>query len=661
MLKYLAGKSPISFTSSGIGYTEGEPVESPFGRLQSYAWYNSTAKGKDTPASLFKFSSKHCEHTGNKTDQEFAERHMRCIKLIVHPNVLKVLKIKQSDTGITIATERCYPLSTSTISADPSLGFAQIISALHFLHTKCNKSHCLISPIGVVVREDGSWCLTSFECTVEHDTSIHRVLSELKWHASWNNGWRIPISATELKDVRQLDQWGLGALMCWVYTLISGQMDIFSLRRHDCDIQSLKRYAPANLRGLIDQLMSPDHDINLEEVLKTHPYFSKNEGIVAMSFAMEFHIKTEEQMKQFFSQLPSKLPLIPTDIACKQLLPEALKVISLHKALVPQILVSVVAICKSLLKDEFKTKVYPHILRLFQENDRAIRYSLLKLMPDLDPLLDDNEVSNNLLEPLLVGLGDAASQIRDETVKGMVYVMKKIKRRQQNNAAMLLFKCVEDCEPTIRVNTIICFAKIIPFIHQELVDRVVPQVWRIGLSDTFLKSRMAALESISASHDFFGIKEKVGILLPLACNTLLDTELQVRRLGMETIYSILESLRGQVQGVEPHATTTSGRRTRENGQAGIQGVGHVKCTTPTTQSLIQPMTLGAASVPSNVYTANSAFYGTSPQQVSSERLPWGPDQGRQQSTHIATTEHQQLLQESVEDFEDFFDPFPVKN
>lgn len=60
---------------------------------------------------------------------------------------------------------------------------------------------------------------------------------------------------------------------------------------------------------------------------------------------------------------------------CKQLLPEILKAMSIHKALVPKILESVVIICKSILVDEFRAKVYPHISRLFKENDRSIRYT----------------------------------------------------------------------------------------------------------------------------------------------------------------------------------------------------------------------------------------------------------------------------------------------
>ncbi|GFE54038.1 SCY1 kinase [Babesia ovis] len=645
MLKYFTGKSPISFTSSGIGYTEEEPVECGFGRWQSYLWYNSRAKTGDALASLFKYSLKNKEYTGNNIEQDFAERHANCIKLILHPNVLKVYKVKQNEGGITIATERCYPLSSQTISTDPALGFAQIISAVNFLHKKCNKSHCLVSPNGVVVREDGSWCLTSFECTVDHDTSIHRVLSELKWHASWENGWRMPMSASTFNSVKQLDQWGIGALMCWVYAIVSGQVDMFMIRRQDCDIQSLKRFAPGNLRGLIDELMSPRHDVDLEEVLQRHPYFAQNASIQAMTFAMEFHIKTEEHMKQFFLQLPDKLGMIPTDIACKQLLPEILKAISIHKALVPQILVSVVAICKSLIKQEFKVKVYPHICQLFKENDRAIRYSLLKLMPDLDPLLDENEVSDDLLEPLLVGFGDAASQIRDETVKAMVYIMKKIKKRQQQNVAMMLFKCVEDCEPTIRVNTIICFAKIIPFVQQDLVDKVIPQVWKVGLSDTFVKSRLAALESISASHGFFGVKQKVSTLLPLACNKLLDSDPQVRKLGMETTYAILESLKGHVY---------SGTNVQNQEQP--TGCG----TSQQSQSPVKPLGLGVTTPRSSDYTAKPFLgkHGVQPSAI--RQQPWGTGQAQQQP-RLIETQQQKLLSDSLDDFDDFFDPFPTKN
>lgn len=113
MLKYFTGKYPLT-SSSGFSYTEGEPVDSQFGSIQSYKWYQATSKSGSEPASMFKYSYNANNQHGQNYEQDFAERHLQCIKLLMHPNILKVLKTKKSDTSITIATERCYPLSASS-------------------------------------------------------------------------------------------------------------------------------------------------------------------------------------------------------------------------------------------------------------------------------------------------------------------------------------------------------------------------------------------------------------------------------------------------------------------------------------------------------------------------------------------------------------------
>ncbi|KAK1936110.1 putative protein kinase [Babesia divergens] len=635
MLKYFTGKTPIS-SSSTLGFKEGEPVETPFGHIQSYKWYNGSSKAGDSQVSIFKFTTKNHDNP----DQEFADRHLQCIKLLVHPNILKVLKVKQSEKSITIATEHCQPLTALSVSFDPALGFWQVFTAIHFLHTKCNKTYGLISPMGVVVRDDGSWCLSSFECAVDNEMSIHRVLADLKMHASWRDGWRPTMPSNASVSVRQVDQWGLGALICWVYTLIAGHVELCHLRRQDCDIHALKRYVPANLHGLIDQLMSPNHDVDLEETLKSHPYFCSNVSVVSMSFVLEFHIKTEEQISEFFTNLPSRLPRIPIEIACKQLLPEILKAMSIHKALVPKILESVVIICKSILVDEFRAKVYPHISRLFKENDRSIRYCLLKLMPHLDPLLDTREVSEDMFEPMLIGFNDSSSQIRDETVKTMAYVIKKIKRRQQHNAVMLLFKCVEDVEPTIRVNSIICFAKIIPFIQPDLVVKVIPQVWQLGLHDPFVKSRLATLDSISASHGFFSAEQKVEILLPLACTKLLDAEQPVRKQALEAIYTILESLKGHIMAGDKASTDRHWAERAQTSPSPTTGPSSPRQMAPQASNIQQDWNEAAVS-------GRIADTTTAPTRSHTQRQP----SPKQTDT---------MQNDPMHELEDFFDPFPAK-
>ncbi|KAK2196845.1 bifunctional Protein kinase-like domain superfamily/Armadillo-like helical/Armadillo-type fold [Babesia duncani] len=543
MLKYLTSRSPIASIISGLGYTEVDPVAIPFGRIQSYNWFDAIDNSNESKASLFKFST--TSKDNNVVPDlfiEFANRHLKHIKLLRHPYILKVLKTKQSEKSTYIVTERCYPLTSATIPSDPTLGFHQIFSAVHFLHTKCNLINGLISPIGVVVREDGSWCLSWFELANEISTSIHRIINDIKWHVSWQDGWRPPVPNCSV-GAEYLDRWGLGALMCWVYALLAGKIEKCNTRRHDFDIYALKVYAPKVAHDLIDQLLSPRSTVDIASILETHPYFTKNAVVSAVSFALELHIKSEEALAAFFKQLVSQMPQIPSDIACKQLLPEILKAINLYSKLVPQILECVMLICQSILIEDFKCKVYPHIAKLFQENDRFIRFTLLRLIPDLDRFLGVQEFSQDIFQHLLIGFNDVASQIRDETVKCMHVVIQKINSQQQHTALMCLLKSVEDREPTIRVNAIICIAKIIPHISSDAVSKFLPQVWKLGLGDTFTKCRISSLEAIMASLNYFKPLEKAQVLIPLVATTLLDTDQSVASKAFTAMDTILESIR----------------------------------------------------------------------------------------------------------------------
>lgn len=75
MLKYFTGKTPIS-SSSTLGFKEGEPVETPFGHIQSYKWYNGSSKAGDTQVSIFKFTTNNHDNPGNSIQKEVTS-HIR--------------------------------------------------------------------------------------------------------------------------------------------------------------------------------------------------------------------------------------------------------------------------------------------------------------------------------------------------------------------------------------------------------------------------------------------------------------------------------------------------------------------------------------------------------------------------------------------------------
>nr|PVC53312.1 hypothetical protein MACL_00000147 [Theileria orientalis] len=540
MLDYTTPKNNSPWIPD-YGYTQVESVSTDFGRLQSYKWHKAVGKNNE-PVSIFQISLKTKDYEIiTPYDVDLAKHHFKNIKSVRHPYILKVLESHETDSYIYIVTERCYPFKNKYLSSDPTLGVSQIFSALHFLHTKCNLVYSLVNPFGVAIREDGSWCLYNFELVSDCNKTVNQFNNEVKNHISFNEGWRPVLQNGNLNSVH-IDKWQLGAFICWTYALVSGNEERCNIKRYGFDFNSFKIFAPKNVHGLVQDLLG-EGDVNLDELLNTHEYFNENITFTTMKFMSELYIKSQFEVETFFTKLPENINMIPVLTRCKQLLPEILKGINFYKSLLPLILDSVILICKSIVLQDFKRHVYPSILELFKDNDKSIRFCLLRRISELDELLDHQQVSQDMFDHFFVGFTDSSPQIRGETIKSLSYLIKKINSKQKTSCTFSLLKCVGDSEPTIRTNAIICFAKIIPFLDSESISKVLPQVWRSGLRDTFLKSKIASLESISASHTFFTPEDRAHSILPLVAGTLLDPNMDVRRLSFETMEKLLESIK----------------------------------------------------------------------------------------------------------------------
>ncbi|EAN34163.2 non-SMC mitotic condensation complex subunit 1 family protein [Theileria parva strain Muguga] len=540
MLDYTSPRNSTHLPSDSA-YTQAEAVKSDHGRHQSFTWHNAVGKNNEL-VSIFKISLKTKDYEiVTPYDVDLAKHHVKHIKTVRHPFILKVLDSYESDSAICIITERCYPFDSKYLSSDPTLGISQVCSALNFLHKKCNLVYSMVNPYGIGVKEDGSWCLYNFELVSDIDKTLSQHQNVVKNHISFNDGWKPNIHNLNLNSVH-FDNWQLGAFICWVYALISDNEERCNIKRYGFDFNSFKLIVPKLLHNFLNELFG-ESEVDLERVLKTDAYFKDNITFNTITFISELHIKSQFEIEEFFTKLPENINKIPVLIRCKQLLPEILRSINLCKNFLPMILDCVIMICKSIVLQDFRKHVYPSILELFKDSDKSIRFCLLKRMNELDELLDETQVSQDMFEYFYVGFTDPSPQIRGETIKSLSYLIRKINSKQKASCTYSLLKCVSDSEPTIRANSIICFAKIIPFIEPELVSKVLPQVWRNGLHDTFLKSKTASLESISASHIFLTPEDKAFYLIPMVSETLLDSDVKVRRLAFDTISKLLDSLK----------------------------------------------------------------------------------------------------------------------
>lgn len=110
------------------------------------------------------------------------------LRTMKHPGVLTFVDGTESDETIIIATEAAIPLDVwmknhvamvnqesshdeqRNISIDEVIwGFKCVLDALHFLHTKCNYVHGLLSPFSIFVCTNGDWKLGFLDLACKMD------------------------------------------------------------------------------------------------------------------------------------------------------------------------------------------------------------------------------------------------------------------------------------------------------------------------------------------------------------------------------------------------------------------------------------------------------------------------------------------------------------
>lgn len=123
-------------------------------------------------------------NTKDKLDYEFSNQHIKCLRRLRHPNILKYLysETTQSSLSCILITEPSIPL----INVLNGLKYDELISGLYgitcaidFLHSKAFISHNNINENSLCLNSKLSWKLSSFEYSIEFNdltiSSFNRI------------------------------------------------------------------------------------------------------------------------------------------------------------------------------------------------------------------------------------------------------------------------------------------------------------------------------------------------------------------------------------------------------------------------------------------------------------------------------------------------------
>ena len=350
------------------------------------------------------------------------------------------------------------------------------------------------------------------------------------------------------------DIWGLGCLVWEVgLWLLNGYIDIEHSQVYNGCLTSMDQLGrlgdiPAPLQPAYKECVGANpgkrpspHDVITK--LRRSPGFFKNDLIDIVIFLEELQIKDDGDKSRFFTSLPGLLDNCPANVSQGKILPQLINAFEFGGA-GSAILTPVFKIGKDLDTQEFQTKIVPCIVKLFSSNDRNARFKLLSQMENFVEHLSNKIVNDQVFPKIESGFLDTEPLIREKTVISMIHLAPKLSYSNLDEVVVLkhFVRLARDEQGGIRTNTIVCLGKIARHLHPKTRQQALLGCFARGLKDPFPPSRIASLNAIAATQQFYTVQETGSRVLPVLAPATVDPEKAVRTQALRVIRGFLGKL-----------------------------------------------------------------------------------------------------------------------
>ena len=199
---------------------------------------------------------------------------------------------------------------------------------------------------------------------------------------------------------------------------------------------------------------------------------------------------------------------------------------------------------KELDTQEFQTKIVPCIVKLFSSNDRNARFKLLSQMENFVEHLSNKIVNDQVFPKIESGFLDTEPLIREKTVISMIHLAPKLSYSNLDEVVVLkhFVRLARDEQGGIRTNTIVCLGKIARHLHPKTRQQALLGCFARGLKDPFPPSRIASINAIAATQQFYTVQETGSRVLPVLAPATVDPEKAVREQALRVIRGFLGKL-----------------------------------------------------------------------------------------------------------------------
>lgn len=424
-----------------------------------------------------------------------------------------------------------------------SFGIYQVIKGISFLNQN-GLVHGALHSGCIFVTPSNQWKIYGLEQTTSNKDTCHNE----KIGAPKTMKWPDILSQYQPPERKLLtfysgvnydilgDSWGIG---CIIWEVFNG---LLSNPKNLSNTDNI----PINMQDLFKQLLCklPNKRPEAFRILENFKVCFKNPLIYTMNFFEEFNLQTLIERSKFFSELSdSKLDGFPDNISKGHILSELLKICNYNLYEGAEILTPLLAIGRRLENEEFEKSVVPCLMSLFSSKSRSVRYKLLCHIEQFACHLTSKRMTN-IFPHIESGFKDKDWRIREKTVISLIYLAPKLNFQQLDNAVIKTYfpTLLMDENNTVRTNATVTLGKIAPYLHYNTRQAVLISAFGKKTLDLFVPARIAALQAIAATHQYYTIIETSSKVLPILCRMTTDIELNVRILAFKIMKGFLEKL-----------------------------------------------------------------------------------------------------------------------
>lgn len=531
-----------------------------------WSQYEGVKKEDNSRVSIFVYDSS-CNNPfiGSKDRKlilGFAKNSLKKLRSLRHPDILKFVDGTETESAVYVITEKVTNLSLKLdeirLSNQAEVewkiwGLSRIVSGLKFLNGPGASTHGNLRVNSIFITQSGEWRLSGFE-VLSSPKDQQPILYTLGGLFPESTAYASPeLMKTGYEVLKELDPSCLDSYQ--LYLLIQ---TLFNKLPPSADAASQQRGSiPSALFSAARRLASTNPQTRLKAEAFWQIGFGSGEsgGGVAGAFFRDnrliqvcnglegFSLASQGERAALVKSIKDFAESLPPEFLKFKVLPSLVQSFD-HGADGPALLPLAMSISSSLSQPEFSSVVLQPLIKLFASPDRAIRLSLLELLPQYVDHLEKPVVVDKIWPNLLTGFTDTVPIIREATLKSVLLLAPKLSDRILNNDLLRhLAKTQMDIEPGIRTNTCILLGRLSKTLSLSTCRKVLVPAFSRSVRDPFTPARIAGLMALMATVDYYEPDDLVSKVIPGMAICLLDKEKTVRDQAFKALDMFLERIK----------------------------------------------------------------------------------------------------------------------